>query len=451
ARLRPATPRAERVSREAAAPPSPVAAPAAVETPSVAPLEAQAAAGLESLTMPDGGRLSAKRLETPRDRLFGNMYSETLPAEGLLFVGGEEVDGFIWQKNTLVPWDYVITDSKGAVTQVITEAPPSPPDTPWGKVGLLPYHGSHSLTLPAGEAARRGLKPGVVIPELAGRVERREVPALAAQAMSGESGMTAVLDHFANMPDAYSELEDLLVILRREGGRDALARFYDGALSRPEFRRNFHEGTLSRFDLSLWAARTHPNRLLAVALRALIFWPKTFVHESGHYLAYLLFGVRPRKFRVFVTGGGFVQAPEGTKLRPWQQAFVSAAGPLLQLVTGLALMSAGMPAFEAVANGSAHAALDAGEIVSVLLGYLYALTAVPSGSQDIPDGAWALGHRRFSAEMNWRRETGMFGGTYRILGQMLVTESAGTEPPGWRNEAGRVLGEGPEPPPQNTR
>ncbi len=391
--------------------------------------------------MPGGGRLEVKRLETHRDRLFGNMFMETLPAEGQLFIGGDEGEGYMWQKNTLVPWDYVVTDSKGAVTQVIAEAAPSPPRTPWGEVGIFKYTGTHVLTLPAGDAARRGLAPGVVIPELAGRVETRSVQALAALALSGEAGLLSVLEHFENRPDDYSALEDALDLIKRDGGREAVARFYDAALARPGFRYGMHEGLLSHYDLGLWAARTKPFDVYRAAARSLLFWPKTFVHELGHHLAFRLFGVKPRKFRVFFTGGGFVQPPEDAKLRPWQEAFVSAAGPLLQFAAGLALLSLGMPALEAAALPAPHHALSVGECAALLLGWLYASTAVPSGAMDIPNGAWQLGHKRFSAEMNWRRETRMFGGTYFILYQMLFLETFFNWATTARNNAEYLLGE----------
>jgi hypothetical protein len=73
-------------------------------------------------------------------------------------------------------------------------------------------------------------------------------------------------------------------------------------------------------------------------------------------------------------------------------------------------------------------------------GSYWAFTTLGGAGHDIPMGAEKLGHHRFSAEVNWRRDTGKFGGMGQILLDLGLYEGAGTLPPGPKMDEENVLG-----------
>ena len=88
-----------------------------------------------------------------------------LPAgQGMLFVFPQPRPERFWMKNCLIPLDMVFMDDAGTIRYVADHAPICTADP-------CPTYGPDEntavrfvLELAAGEAARHGLKPGVVLP-----------------------------------------------------------------------------------------------------------------------------------------------------------------------------------------------------------------------------------------------------------------------------------------------
>ncbi len=89
----------------------------------------------------------------------------------MLFVFPQEMELNFWMKNTLVSLDIVWIGADKTVAVVHDHMKKSTVDTPDDKVAAAGGRGQYVLELPAGAAARRGLKPGdrlafeVAIPE----------------------------------------------------------------------------------------------------------------------------------------------------------------------------------------------------------------------------------------------------------------------------------------------
>jgi uncharacterized protein len=104
--------------------------------------------------------LEVARTATQRER--GLMYRTQLaPHTGMIFVfkNDERVD--FWMKNTLVSLDMVFVASDGTVRQVFARVPVVSPTLPDGAIPLEGARGKYVIELPAGEAARDGIAPGV--------------------------------------------------------------------------------------------------------------------------------------------------------------------------------------------------------------------------------------------------------------------------------------------------
>ena len=97
--------------------------------------------------------------QTPEQRERGLMYREELAeGQGMLFVQPPGPAVF-WMKNTLIPLDLLYFDGEGRLSQIVADAQPC-------KAANCPIYASETtgvryiLEINAGEAARRGLRPG---------------------------------------------------------------------------------------------------------------------------------------------------------------------------------------------------------------------------------------------------------------------------------------------------
>ena len=113
------------------------------------------------LTFPDGKSIVANIVDTPESRETGMMCLTKVRRDyGMLFVFPQELDLNFWMKNTLLSLDIVWIGADKRVTVVHDRMKKSTMDTPEDKVARAGGRGQYVLELPAGAAARRGLKPG---------------------------------------------------------------------------------------------------------------------------------------------------------------------------------------------------------------------------------------------------------------------------------------------------
>lgn len=116
---------------------------------------------VRELAFPDGSAISVDVAETPATRQKGLMYRTALaPDYGMLFVFEAESVIQFWMKNTLVDLDMVFIDKDKRITVVHRDVPRSRLDTPESEVARRSGLARYVLELPAGAAARRGLKAG---------------------------------------------------------------------------------------------------------------------------------------------------------------------------------------------------------------------------------------------------------------------------------------------------
>lgn len=129
--------------------------------PKAAAERAQEGLPTTTLTFPGGAAITVDVADTPRTREKGLMFRRDLaPDCGMLFVFSEEQMLQFWMKDTLVSLDMVWLDGERRVTGVHPDVPASREDTPEDAVARRTGTGKFVLELPAGQAARRGLKPG---------------------------------------------------------------------------------------------------------------------------------------------------------------------------------------------------------------------------------------------------------------------------------------------------
>ncbi|WP_374445587.1 DUF192 domain-containing protein [Stella sp.] len=104
---------------------------------------------------------------TDRQQMQGLMYRRSLaPDRGMLFVYERDQPIAMWMKNTYIPLDMLFLEADGRIINIIADVPPQTLDS-------RPSEGPAraALELPAGTAARLGIRPGdrVVHERLAGR------------------------------------------------------------------------------------------------------------------------------------------------------------------------------------------------------------------------------------------------------------------------------------------
>lgn len=123
----------------------PASAPAAGE---VSPLVIETAGGPH--------RLRVEVAATPSERARGLMHRRTLaPDAGMLFVYPSAQPVSMWMKNTYVPLDILFIGPKGRIFRIVPDAEPL-------STRHIPSRGPAAavLELPAGTAARLGIRPG---------------------------------------------------------------------------------------------------------------------------------------------------------------------------------------------------------------------------------------------------------------------------------------------------
>lgn len=98
------------------------------------------------------------------ERENGLMYRTSLPAHtGMIFVFNRDAQVEFWMKDTRIPLDMVFVSDKGVVRSVAANVPVVPLGTPDGNIPRRAGRARYVIELPANEASRDGLKPGVRI------------------------------------------------------------------------------------------------------------------------------------------------------------------------------------------------------------------------------------------------------------------------------------------------
>lgn len=85
------------------------------------------------------------------------------PHTGMIFVFEQDAPVAFWMKDTLIPLDMVFLGSDGTVRKVFARVPIVSPRLPDSQIPLEQGAAKYVIELPAGEAAKDGLIPGVRI------------------------------------------------------------------------------------------------------------------------------------------------------------------------------------------------------------------------------------------------------------------------------------------------
>ena len=113
------------------------------------------------LGLPSGRIIMVEVADTPEGRERGLMHRRKLAKDyGMLFVFPRPASLGFWMKNTFVSLDIVYLDSSKTVTRVHARVRPSTPRTPDEEIARVSGYGQYILELPAGAAARAGIKEG---------------------------------------------------------------------------------------------------------------------------------------------------------------------------------------------------------------------------------------------------------------------------------------------------
>jgi uncharacterized membrane protein (UPF0127 family) len=112
-----------------------------------------------------GEVLDLRIADSAAKREYGLMCVRVLPPRtGMIFVfsDGDNLRDF-WMKNTLIPLDMIWVSKNGLVNDVAANVPSTTTDTPDTKIPHREGTGTYVIELAAGEAARAGIKPGVML------------------------------------------------------------------------------------------------------------------------------------------------------------------------------------------------------------------------------------------------------------------------------------------------
>jgi uncharacterized protein len=140
--------------------------PAAAQSPLPCPAPAQTADPVPIHVHAPDETIDLRVADNTAKREYGLMCVRELPPHtGMLFVfsDGDNMRTF-WMKNTLIPLDMVFVSRNGLVNDVSANVPSTTTDTPDAKIPLRGGTGTYVIELAAGEAARAGIKPGIVLP-----------------------------------------------------------------------------------------------------------------------------------------------------------------------------------------------------------------------------------------------------------------------------------------------
>jgi uncharacterized membrane protein (UPF0127 family) len=99
--------------------------------------------------------------KTPAEREHGLMGVTKLPAHtGMLFIFDQDAPVAFWMKDTLIPLDMVFIGPDGIVRRVYANVPVVARTLPDSEIPLEQGTAKYVIELPAGEAAKDGLREG---------------------------------------------------------------------------------------------------------------------------------------------------------------------------------------------------------------------------------------------------------------------------------------------------
>ena len=114
-----------------------------------------------SLEFANGKKIIIDVADTPAQREKGLMFRKKLPQDyGLLFVFPQALGLQFWMKNTWVSLDIVFIGPDKVITRVHRRVRPSTQKTTDKEVARVGGYAQYVLELPAGAAAKQGLKEG---------------------------------------------------------------------------------------------------------------------------------------------------------------------------------------------------------------------------------------------------------------------------------------------------
>lgn len=106
--------------------------------------------------------LTLQIANTEEQREFGLMnVKKLLPHNGMIFVFDRDEHQEFWMKDTFVPLDMIFIAADGTVRKVFTNVPVVPVSTPDEKIPRRSADAKFVIELPAGEATRDGIVPGL--------------------------------------------------------------------------------------------------------------------------------------------------------------------------------------------------------------------------------------------------------------------------------------------------
>ncbi len=134
---------------------------ASAAAPAAEECRPQTVAKKAKLTFPDHQTIVVDVVDTPATRETGLMCRTKLKRDyGMLFAFPADMDLNFWMKKTLVSLDIIWISADKKVTVIHDRLKASKADTPDDKVVTARGTGMYVLELPAGAAARHGLKAG---------------------------------------------------------------------------------------------------------------------------------------------------------------------------------------------------------------------------------------------------------------------------------------------------